>query len=294
MFDGLFDFFYLPQNKDMRKEGNPGFAFLNFRDYSTVVDFVAEFSGRRWNLDRKKVLYDGAHMRPQVATLLHWHPPLNHPPNTLFTQAFKTANVTYARKQRRPATRPMGFKPRKGPGSKNTSASTSPTNSDAGSVNSSGPAVPNHWGQQSAASSNSADTTSSYAFESEGVRPQLSHPLHALPQPPPSHLSQQMPPSVIPSVIPTARDDVTTRTFGMDAQGASESTFGRKEDAKFYVEAIRRRSNRCADPRTQHLHHRDLSLPTQRLSPQLTPPPTHSLSRTHQPNSALFSTQFNS
>ena len=54
-FDGMFDFFYLPQNKDMRKEGNPGFAFINFREYMTVVDFVAEFSGRRWNLDRKKV-----------------------------------------------------------------------------------------------------------------------------------------------------------------------------------------------------------------------------------------------
>ena len=40
---------------DMRKKGNPGFAFLNFREYITVVDFVAEFSGRRWNLDRKKV-----------------------------------------------------------------------------------------------------------------------------------------------------------------------------------------------------------------------------------------------
>lgn len=56
-FDGMFDFFYLPQNKDMRKEGNPGFAFINFREYMTVVDFVAEFSGRRWNLDRKKVAF---------------------------------------------------------------------------------------------------------------------------------------------------------------------------------------------------------------------------------------------
>jgi len=200
-FDGMFDFFYLPQNKDMRKEGNPGFAFLNFREYMTVVDFVAEFSGRRWNLDRKK--------------------------------AFKTANVTYARKQRRPATRPMGFKTRKGAAktpATSSSGSTSPTNSD-GSGNS-GRAVPNHWAQPSAALVAPPDKSSadSNAASVVGEPPQA-----PVPQPA-SHLSQQLPPSVIPSVMPAGDES------GMGVLGAAEAAMNQKENARLF-DANRKRSN---------------------------------------------------
>ena len=53
-FDGMYDFFYLPI--DFKNKCNVGYAFINFLEPSTVIQFVDEFNGQRWrNFNSEKV-----------------------------------------------------------------------------------------------------------------------------------------------------------------------------------------------------------------------------------------------
>lgn len=121
----------------------------------------------------------------------------------------------------------MGFKTRKGVGNKNAASpgSTSPTSSDAGSING---AVPNHWAQPRPVLATLSDAPSANVNASAA----------AIPPQPPNHLNQQLPPSVIPSTVPMEQ------AFEGNVPAAAQTALKQKEDNKRFVETNHKRSNR--------------------------------------------------
>lgn len=56
-FNGCFNFFYLPI--DFIKKSNVGYAFINFRDPQTIVNFCKMYEGKTWSFDNdsRKICY---------------------------------------------------------------------------------------------------------------------------------------------------------------------------------------------------------------------------------------------
>ena len=66
-----YDFVYLPI--DFKNRCNVGYAFVNFKEHSSIVSFYAEFNGKKWNRFKSEKICLIAYARVQGLSALVEH-----------------------------------------------------------------------------------------------------------------------------------------------------------------------------------------------------------------------------